>query len=43
MQLDLKIVNKDLKIKDEKFQEIKKEANELQKQKIDKIESIKKL
>jgi hypothetical protein len=43
LQLDIKIANKDIKIKEEKLTEMKKEVNDLQKIKVDKIESIKKL
>ena len=42
-QLDLKIANKEIKIKEEKLSDIKREVLDLQKQKVDKIESIKKL
>lgn len=41
--MDVKIQNKDAKIKDDKLAELKREIAELQKQKVDKIESIKKL
>ena len=43
LQLDLKIATKDLKLKEDKNQDLKKEVSDLQKQKLDKIESIKKL
>jgi hypothetical protein len=42
-QLDLKIANKEIKIKEEKLSDTKREVLDLQKQKVDKIESIKKL
>ena len=43
LQMDLKIQSKDAKLKDDKLAELKREISELQKQKVDKIESIKKL
>ena len=43
LHLDLKIAQKDVKIKDDKVQDLKREVSELQKVKIDKIESIKQL
>jgi len=43
LHLDLKIAQKDVKIKDDKAQDLKREVSELQKVKIDKIESIKQL
>tara|TARA_B110000285_G_C14956814_1_gene529623 strand:+ start:286 stop:405 length:120 start_codon:yes stop_codon:yes gene_type:complete len=39
----LKIANKEIKLKEEKHQDLKRELSEATKQKIDKIESIKKL
>lgn len=41
--MDLKIAQKDVKIKDDKVQDLKREVTELQKVKVDKIESIKSL
>lgn len=43
LHLDLKIAQKDIKIKEDKVQDLKREVSELQKVKIDKIESIKQL
>ena len=39
----MKLANKDMKLKDEKVLELKKEVGDLTKLKIDKIESIKRL
>lgn len=39
----MKIANKEIKLKEEKVQDMKRDISDLQKQKVDKVESIKRL
>lgn len=43
LHLDLKLAQKDLKLKEEKISDLRRETQALQKEKVDKVESIKNL